>query len=267
MKQLFENVLVQRLLGKNAVDDSIGTMAFSGSTVEAAIAAVEQAILNKDVNEAYDQLDRLTYLIELEFDRLSDGELTSKPLVWRTSVLKMSVIRTQNAAARIAEFSDMLAHKNEPAVTLLERQLRLLEAFADLTRHKMIDTQIDFTPETWCKSLNTDRIRLRHNLGVVCYSVSRLVYAFRGDDPLSIGRLSQLFEQNFDLMLYAFSFGPLLKDAPEQRDLLEQHFANLEQFVSQPQPPIATEPDLFLLGPENVQHVLAMRNQMKEVLA
>jgi hypothetical protein len=265
MKQLLQNDFVRRILGRGALDDIDG-MAFSGSTVDSAVAAVERAILTKDAETTYNRLDRLTHLIEIEFDRLSDGDLASKPLVWRTSVLKISTIRSQNATARITEFGDLLAHKNQPALTLLERQLGLIEAFANLTRQKMVDADVDFTPEIWCKSLTPDRIKIRSNLGIACYYVSRSIYMFQHSDAALIRRLNRIFERNFDLMLYAFSFGTLLDDAPDLRGLLEAQFAKLERFVSEPQPPIAEAPDLFLLGPQNMQHVLTTANQIKELL-
>lgn len=242
-----------------------GPLKFSGGQVEALEVQLEAGLLAFDGKATYDSLEQLFYLLELQIDSFSADELTSKMLIWRASVLRSVVARTEHAARRVPNFMSVFIEKQDMPPTFLQRILTTITMFSDYTLFLMSKTEL--TPNSWFMT-PPDLTATRKHLGVACFHVTRVMQRLETEDQQANMARNQLLEKNFDLLFYAMTHGAMISNDADAHlaAMLQRQFQRAEEFFNQDQPPVSQEPEKYMIPKEQVVHSLTTMARVRETL-
>jgi hypothetical protein len=241
----------------------------SGEATEDLVRQIEKAILDRDPKAAFEALDHLTYLLEIDAERLAEYDLTDKGIAWRSSVVRLACSRLTYATLRMPEFLDVIAARiaslETYQISLLDRLMGTVAVLSDLSRARISANPL--TPKVWFVGA-AEMAACRVNLGIACYHLIRLMLSLGKDFQGPVTTRDAIMNQNFDVLFYCLSFGHLpLRDT--EKHLVTQLNTSLdevEQFLGQPQPSIFEAPDLYAVPKGHVSHVLSTIDRVRAIV-
>ena len=244
--------------------DVPGRLDFSGAQVEKFTTEIEAGLLARSAPQTIKGLDALVHLLELQVERIVDSEINPKSLSWRTSVVRLMAARTHHGLLRIPGFVDALS---EMPQTVTHRILLCLAFFTDLTRQHITENNAPLTPEDWFLADPT-YVQMRVNIGVAYYHISRVLEVGDYLDTTALSERDRIFAQNFDVMFYALTYGPLVPGLQTKKNQmhLQERLNSVDQFLHAPQPAIYDSPTRFAVPNSHVLHILTTVDRVKEVL-
>lgn len=245
-----------------------GQLLMTGAQVKDLTTKLEKGLLAQDPEATYASLDELTHLLEMHVERTRDRDQPLSSVTWQSGVVRLVAARGQHAALRIPGFAARLDHDGVVPLSFAGRLLGVLSAFSDVTTQEMVGEARPPTPEDWL-TISPGLVGVRNNLGVAFYHVSRLLAIGAHADATTLAARDATFAANFDIMFYAFIYGPLMGDAQSEKmvQLLADHLAQAESYLRAPQPALRDDPERFTVSATHVAHIILTVNRVQTVLA
>lgn len=245
-----------------------GQLLMTGAQIKDLTAELEKGLLDQNAQLTYSSLDALTHLLEMQVERTRDRNQPLSSVTWQSGVVRLVAARSQHAALRIPGFAERLDHDGVVPLSLAGRLLGVLSTFSDLTAQEMMGETRPPTPEDWL-TIPPELVGVRNNLGVAYYHMSRLLEIGAHADPTTLAARDATFAANFDIMFYAFIYGPLMGEAQSNKmvQMLQDHLAQAESYLSAPQPALRDNPERFTVSATHVAHIISTVDRVRTVLA
>ncbi len=243
-----------------------GQTSLTGQDVKRLTKAVEEGLLAQDAEATYHALDELTHMLEMQVERTRDRDQPVRSVTWQTGVARLVAARSQHATLRIPGFIERFDQPTVVPLSLAGRMFEVLGAFTELTRLQMVTDGAPLTPENWL-TLPTAVVAMRNNLGVSYYHLSRLLEVGAQTDSATLAARDVTFSENFDVMFYAFTYGPLMSEAQSDvlMQMLSRHLETVEAYLQSPQPSLRSEPERFDVSASHVAHILSTVDRAQTV--
>lgn len=251
----------------NPAADELGTFKLLGADIEQLTKDIEAGLLAQDLVATYAGLDKLVHLLEMQVVQTRAKEPADRSFTWHTGVARFSAARTQHALMRIPGFLARLEESHTECLTLPQRLLDVLADFTALTRAHMVTGAAPLTPEDWLQTSPAIASK-RNNLGIGYYHLSRVFEAGCYADAAALAARNQTFDENFDVMFYALTYGPLVPSVQtaDNHALMQSHLESVEHYLQSPQPAIRDDPERFTIPTSHVAHILSTVDRAQAVL-
>ena len=247
--------------------DTSGQLILSGQHVNQLNTDIEAGLLARDASKTVQSLDSLIHLLELQGERMLDVAPSVKNFTWQTSIARFAAARTQHAILRIPHFMDFIGSSSEALQPLAHRLLSVLAVFAHLTRQHIVEEDATLTPERWLLAPPVFTT-MRVNIGIAYYHLSRVLEAGEYADMTALADRDKTFAQNFDIMFYALTYGPLVPGVQTgvNQVKMQHHLDMVENYLQSPQPAIRDDPERFTVSEAHVRHILTTVDRVKNIL-